>query len=70
MNDVRIGESVDVISGPHEGRMGRVLQTTALALNGGEPETYAIVEFAQRNVFNETNVDQISVPVRRLAARR
>ena len=70
MSDIRPGDSVKVISGPHEGRAGRVLYTRDLSLDNREPESYAIVEYAQRNVFNEMNVDQISVPVRRLERTR
>jgi hypothetical protein len=68
--DVRIGEDVAVISGPHEGRNGRVIQLRDLAINNSDPEPYAIVEFTQRNCFDEVDTDQISVPVRRLAQRR
>lgn len=68
--NLRPGDNVEVISGPHEGRSGRVVQTRDLSLDGRDPETYAIVEYVQRNCFNEVDVDQISVPVRRLAPRR
>lgn len=67
---IQPGCDVKVISGPHEGRAGRVLQTRDVSLDGREPETYAIVEYAERNVFKEVYVDQISVPVRRLALTR
>jgi len=70
VNNLRIGDTVDVVSGPHEGRSGKVVQTRDLSLDGHDPETYAIVEYVQRNCFNEVDVDQISVPVRRLAPRR
>jgi hypothetical protein len=64
------GRDVDVVSGPHEGRGGRVLMIRDMAIDGREPEGYAIVEFSARNCFNETYTDQISVPIRRLALRR
>jgi hypothetical protein len=68
--DIRIGEDVSVVSGPHEGRNGRVIQLREMSINNADPEPWAIVEFSQRNCFDEVDVDQISVPVRRLAQRR
>ena len=70
MNDIRPGDDVKVVSGPHEGRAGRVLLTRDISLDQRDPETYAIVEYRQQNCFNELNIDQISVPVRRLQRTR
>lgn len=69
MSDIRVGTQVDVVSGPHQGRAGRVLQFRDIALDNREPETYAVVEYAETNCFKEVQVDHISVPVRRLAPR-
>jgi hypothetical protein len=46
-----------------------VLQFRDIALDNREPETYAVVEYAETNCFKEVQVDHISVPVRRLAPR-
>jgi len=63
------GRNVDVVSGPHEGRGGRVLEIRDVSVGGKEPEGYAIVEFTAKNCFNEFYTDQISVPIRRLTLR-
>lgn len=68
--DIRPGDDVKVVSGPHEGRAGRVLLTRPISIDQREAEDYAIVEYRQQNCFNEVNIDQISVPVRRLARTR
>ena len=65
-----VGMNVDVVSGPHEGRSGRIVLTRDVGIDGRDPETYAIVEFTAQNCFKEQYTDQISVPVRRLAPRR
>jgi hypothetical protein len=64
------GKDVDVVSGPHEGRGGRILEIRDVALDGREPEAYALIEFAEKNCFNEIHTDQLSVPIRRVALRR
>lgn len=64
------GKDVDVVSGPHEGRGGRILQIRDVAIAGKEPEAYALIEFSEKNCFNEMNTDQISVPIRRVTLRR
>ena len=63
------GRNVDVVSGPHEGRGGRVLEIRDISIDGRDPEGYAIVEFAEKNCFDEIRTDQISVPIRRLTLR-
>jgi hypothetical protein len=64
------GRDVDVISGPHQGRSGRVLEIRDVSLGDGrEPEGYAIVEYREKNCFDEVQTDQISVPIRRLTLR-
>lgn len=70
MSEIQRGDDVKVVSGPHEGRAGRVLMTRDISLDGRDAETYAIVEYAQQNCFQEMNVDQISVPVRRCVRTR
>ncbi len=68
MSDIRQGDVVDVVSGPHEGRSGPVIQLRDIS-TGGDPETYAVVAFRETDCFNETHADTISVPVRRLRRR-
>ncbi len=63
------GRDVEVVSGPHQGRGGRVLEIRDIAIDGHEPEGYAIVEYMEKNCFNEIQTDQISVPIRRLTLR-
>jgi hypothetical protein len=65
-----LGADVDVVSGPHEGRGGRVVRIAEISIDGREPEAYAIVEFTAKNCFDEVQSDEISVPIRRLAMRR
>ena len=68
-----IGMDVAVVSGPHEGRGGKLLQVVEDAhINGahvalGEP--YGIIEFAERDCFNDVHVDHVCVPIRRLSQR-
>lgn len=69
-NDVRlaqVGDTVRVISGDHEGRQGKIVYLRDVSLDNRDPERYALVEYAEQNCFKEVHVDQISVPVRRLA---
>lgn len=68
--DQFVGHDADVVSGPHEGRGGRILTIRELSLDGHEPEAYALLEFSEKNCFNEMHTDQISVPIRRLTLRR
>lgn len=63
------GRDVEVVSGPHEGRGGRVLEIRDVSIDGREPEGYAIIEFKEQNCFKEWQTDQISVPIRRLTLR-
>lgn len=63
------GRDVDVISGPHQGRGGRVLEIRDISIGGKEPEGYAVVEYQEKNCFDEIQTDQISVPIRRLTLR-
>ena len=63
------GRDVEVISGPHQGRAGRVLEIRDISLDGRDPEGYAIVEYREKNCFDEVQTDQISVPIRRLTLR-
>lgn len=69
MSNVAVGSDVKVVSGPHEGRSGRVVYTRDFSLDGREPEPYAVVEFQAVNAADQLYTDQISVPVRRLAPR-
>jgi hypothetical protein len=69
MNNLGVGSDVKVVSGPHEGRSGRVVYTREFSLDGREPEPYAIVEFSAVNAADQVYTDHISVPVRRLAAK-
>jgi len=71
--DVRlaaVGDQVRVVSGDHQGRQGRIVYLREVSLDNREPERYALVEYAEENCFKEVHVDQISVPVRRLAPLR
>lgn len=64
------GHDVDVVSGPHEGRGGRILEIREIGIDGRDPEAYALIEFTAKNCFDETYTDQISVPIRRVTLRR
>ena len=63
----QVGDTVRVISGDHEGRQGKIVYLREVGIDNRDPERYAIVEYAEQNCFKEVQVDQISVPVRRLA---
>ena len=65
-----IGSDVDVVSGPHQGRGGRIIQLRDIGIDGREPEPYAVVEYTEKNCFDEYQTDVISVPIRRLSLRR
>lgn len=69
MSEIRVGEDVKVVSGPHEGRSGRVIYQRDFSLDGREPEPYLVVEFRALNAADQTYVDQISVPARRCVAK-
>lgn len=63
------GRDVEVVSGPHQGRGGRVLEIREIGIDGRDPEAYAVVEYQEKNCFDEVQTDQISVPIRRLTLR-
>lgn len=65
-----IGKDADVISGPHEGRGGRILQIRDVALDGRDPEAYAVIEFQEQDCFKDWHTDHVAVPVRRVSLRR
>jgi hypothetical protein len=67
---MQIGQDVNVVSGPHAGVSGRVVYIRDYSQAGSEPEPYAIVEYHSKNCFDETYIDQVSVPVRRLSRTR
>lgn len=64
------GKDVEVVSGPHEGRAGRITQIREIGIDSRDPEPYAIVEYTNKNCFDEVQTDSISVPIRRLSLRR
>jgi len=70
VNDIGIGDDAKVISGDHEGKHGRVVYLRDVSTDFRESEPYALLEYNSINYANESFVDQISVPVRRLAKRR
>jgi len=61
-----IGKRAEVISGPHEGRGGQIKQFRDMAVAGGDPETYVVIEYSEKNCFDEWQTDHIAVPVRRV----
>lgn len=65
-----LGHDADVVSGPHEGRGGRILEIRDVAIDGREPEGYALLEFREQDCFKDWHTDHISVPIRRLTLRR
>lgn len=69
-NEIRPGDFVSVISGPHQGRTGHVVQTRDIAVDNRDPEPYAVIEYREENCFKEVQTDHISVPARRCALRR
>jgi len=64
--EAQIGDIVRVISGPHEGRGGRIVKLADQAVGMGNPEAFAVIEYQETNAMNERYTDQIAVPVRRL----
>lgn len=69
IRDAQIGDNVDVVSGPHEGRSGKVALLQQVQMPWKDPEWYALVDFSYTDCFGEGHQDQISVPVRRLKPR-
>lgn len=65
--NVNVGDQVRVVSGPHEGRGGTVTYIKPINIGTSDPEEFAIVRYPDDRV--EGGVDEISVPVRRLARR-
>ncbi len=65
--EAQLGDRVQVVSGPHEGRGGVIIQIRDISVGDfNVPEAYAVIDFQETDVFNETHRDQIVVPVRRL----
>lgn len=67
--EARVGDSVAVVSGPHEGRAGTISTLREVAGEWGNSEWYALIDFQYTDCFGEVNKDQIAVPVRRLRPR-
>ncbi len=67
--EASIGDRVDVVSGPHEGRSGTVALLQQVQMPWKDPEWYALLDFSYTDCFGEQHSDQISVPVRRLKPR-
>jgi KOW motif len=61
-----IGDSVRVVSGPHEGRSGILTQLREVQGAYSDPEWYAVVAFEQADADGATFTDHIACPVRRL----
>jgi len=64
-----IGRQADVISGPHEGRGGEIKQVRSITIGNADPEPYVVIEYTEKNCFDELQTDQISVPARRVVLR-
>lgn len=64
---INVGDRVRVVSGSHEGRGGEVTYIKAIQSGMSDPEDFAIVRYKDERV--EGGVDEIAVPVRRLARR-
>lgn len=67
--EARVGDTVNVVSGPHEGRSGTISLLQQVQLEWKDPEWYALVDFEYTDCFGEQHQDQVSVPVRRLKPR-
>lgn len=62
---VSIGQDVNVVSGPHEGKSGRVVYMREVSLDSRSPEPYAVLEYRGTNAADQPYIDHISVPARR-----
>jgi KOW motif len=67
--EARVGDNVQVVSGPHEGRGGTIAMLQEVQLPWKDPEWYALMDFQYTDCFGDVHKDQISVPVRRLKPR-
>lgn len=61
---IQVGDNVNVVSGPHEGRSGHVTQTRDISIGYSDPEPYLVVQFPV-----DGGSDYISVPARRCTLR-
>ena len=68
-SDQLIGKTADVISGPHAGRGGEIKQVRSIAIGTADPEPYVVIEYSEKNCFDEWQTDHISVPARRVVLR-
>ena len=65
--EIQIGDPVEVVSGPHEGRSGKISYLKQQSTSPmSDPEWYALVDIKQKHFDNTSSDDQIAVPVRRL----
>lgn len=67
--EARVGDNVNVVSGPHEGRSGRIADLRQVQREWSDPEWYALLDFNYTDCFGEQHQDQIAVPTRRLKPR-
>jgi hypothetical protein len=65
----RVGDSVNVISGPHEGRSGTISTLRQVQKEWGDPEWYALLDYQETDCYGDVHKDQIAVPTRRLRPR-
>lgn len=61
---VQVGDKVSVVSGPHEGRGGFIVQKQDIVIGYSDPEPYVIVEYP-----GLSGTEQVSVPARRCQLR-
>lgn len=61
------GDFVNVVSGPHEGRSGKIIRLHPQSVGMyGEPEWFALLAIKTVDFEGGTGEDEIAVPTRRL----
>ena len=66
-NEANVGDSVRVVSGPHEGRSGVITKLAPQAIGTyGTPEWFALMKIKDTDFEGTVREDEIAVPIRRL----
>jgi len=67
--EARVGDTVNVVSGPHEGRSGTIAELRQVQREWSDPDWYALLNIEYTDCFGDNHKDQIAVPTRRLKPR-
>lgn len=68
--EATVGDYVDVVSGPHEGRHGTISKLAQQGIGPwGDPEWYALLDIKTTDYEGGSRNDQIAVPLRRVRPR-